>query len=159
MDARCSIPLGRLMEQASELRPYPELVAWQAIYARISNAAGGGVYATEWTSDFIKIWYFQKGQVPSDITNGNPNPSGWGMPAANFAGCNFDQYFRDMNIVSAAVIPRVSALLTRRTDIRQHVLWRMGGECCLNAISTAMLMNLLRLGLGLGSVILCADQS
>ena len=69
------------------------------------NAAGGGVYATEWTSSSIKIWYFQKGQVPADITNGNPNPSGWGQPAANFGGCNFDQYFQNMNIVSSYRFP------------------------------------------------------
>ena len=69
------------------------------------NAAGGGVYATEWTSSYIKIWYFQKGQVPADITNGNPNPSGWGQPAANFGGCNFDQYFQNMNIVSSCRFP------------------------------------------------------
>ena len=100
MDVRCWILSAHRMEQASESRSYLELPRWQADHA-LSDAAGGGVYATEWTSDFIKIWYFQKGQVPADIANGNPNPSGWGMPAANFAGCNFDQYFENMNIVGS----------------------------------------------------------
>ena len=36
----------------------------------------------------------------SGIQNGNPNPAGWGTPAANFAGCNFDAYFKNLQIVS-----------------------------------------------------------
>ena len=63
------------------------------------DAAGGGVYAMEWTSSSIKIWYFQYGQEPGDIISGNPNPSGWGTPAANFGGCAFDNFFKNQNIV------------------------------------------------------------
>ncbi|KAL1980751.1 hypothetical protein VTN96DRAFT_3558 [Rasamsonia emersonii] len=64
------------------------------------NAIGGGVYATEWTSDYIKIWFFPRGSIPSDITSGSPDPSGWGTPAAAFQGnCDIDSHFTAQNIV------------------------------------------------------------
>ena len=64
------------------------------------NSIGGGVYATEWTSDAISIWFFPRSGIPSDITSLAPNPSGWGTPLAKFAGsCNIDQHFQNMNMV------------------------------------------------------------
>ena len=45
------------------------------------------------------------------------------------------------------------------TDIRQHFLWWMGGEYCFTATDARTLMTYLLLGLGLGSVVLRADQS
>jgi hypothetical protein len=42
------------------------------------NAIGGGVYATEWTSAAISIYFFPRNAIPADITTGNPDPSGWG---------------------------------------------------------------------------------
>ena len=64
------------------------------------NQAGGGVYATEWTSDAINIYFFSNSSVPSDITSGNPDPSGWGTPAASFAGgCDIDSHFSELQIV------------------------------------------------------------
>jgi len=63
------------------------------------NAIGGGVYATEWTSNFISIWFFPRSGIPTDITNGNPNPSTWGKPLAKFSGSNFDAFIRNNKIV------------------------------------------------------------
>ncbi|KAJ5688633.1 hypothetical protein N7462_003025 [Penicillium macrosclerotiorum] len=64
------------------------------------NSAGGGVYATEWTSSGISIWFFSSGSVPSDITNGSPDPSGWGTPSAAFSGsCDIDSHFNELQIV------------------------------------------------------------
>lgn len=64
------------------------------------NQAGGGVYATEWTGDAINIWFFPNSSVPSDIRNGKPNPLGWGLPSARFAGaCDIDSHFKDLQIV------------------------------------------------------------
>ncbi|KAI6170988.1 putative endo-1,3(4)-beta-glucanase [Aphelenchoides bicaudatus] len=69
-------------------------------YGRAFNQAGGGVYATEWTSSFIKVWHFPRNAIPADIKSGQPNPAGWGKPMAKFAGgCNFDQKFANHQIV------------------------------------------------------------
>jgi hypothetical protein len=72
----------------------------QQTYGDGFNREGGGVYATEWTSDFIAIWHFPRSQIPQDIQSGNPNPSSWGRPLAKFAGaCNIDEHFRDHRII------------------------------------------------------------
>lgn len=64
------------------------------------NQASGGVYATEWTSDHISIWYFPRSAIPSDASSSNPDPSNWGQPMASFAqGCNIDQFFENHQIV------------------------------------------------------------
>lgn len=71
-----------------------------ATYGQGFNANGGGVYATEWTSDAISIFFFPRGAIPRDLSNGNPNPTGWGKPMARFeGGCNFDQKFQNHNII------------------------------------------------------------
>jgi hypothetical protein len=69
-------------------------------YGTAFDANGGGVYATLWTSSAIKVWYFPANGIPSDIKSGTPNPAGWGTPIANYAGCDFDAHFQNMNIVS-----------------------------------------------------------
>ncbi|KAF4628552.1 hypothetical protein G7Y89_g9596 [Cudoniella acicularis] len=63
----------------------------------------GVVYAMEWTSAHIRIWYWPGGTVPSDITNGNPNPAGWGMPAGNFDTTNGGNCDLDANFLSQGV--------------------------------------------------------
>ena len=69
-------------------------------YGKGFNANGGGVYATEWTSNDISIWFFPRGSIPSDISSGNPNPSGWGLPQAQFTGgCDIDEHVKDQQLV------------------------------------------------------------
>lgn len=65
------------------------------------NSAGGGVYATEWTTNGIAVWHFSRGSIPSDISSGNPDPSGWGLPLARFAGgsCDYGSMFQNQQIV------------------------------------------------------------
>ncbi|KAJ3316079.1 hypothetical protein HDV04_000288 [Boothiomyces sp. JEL0838] len=44
------------------------------------NSNQGGVYAMEWVpnaSGWIKVWFFPRGRIPSDITHNTPNPSSW----------------------------------------------------------------------------------
>lgn len=62
------------------------------------NAIGGGVYATEWTSDVISIWFFPRTSIPADITAGTPDTSNWGTPLAKYAGCDLDSHFKNMSI-------------------------------------------------------------
>lgn len=69
-------------------------------YGKDFNDLGGGVYATEWTSTAIKVWFFPRSEIPSDITHGTPDPSHWGTPSAQFAGeCDIDAHFQNMQIV------------------------------------------------------------
>jgi hypothetical protein len=66
------------------------------------NDNAGGVFATQWNSDFIRMWFFPPGSVPADIINGTPDPTlpAWGLPVANFQGtCNIDGLFMDNKIV------------------------------------------------------------
>ena len=64
------------------------------------NKNGGGVYATEWTSSAISIYFFPRGSVPSDVTGGSPNPSSWGEPMAVFSGgCDMSTSFTNQQIV------------------------------------------------------------
>jgi hypothetical protein len=65
------------------------------------NAAGGGVYAMQWASSGIYVWFWQRGSIPSDITSGSPDPSGWKSPIAAFSGngCDFDTTFTEHSLV------------------------------------------------------------
>ncbi|KAH8820864.1 concanavalin A-like lectin/glucanase domain-containing protein [Xylogone sp. PMI_703] len=70
-------------------------------YGTPFNTAGGGIYAMEWTSSVISIWFFTRAAIPSDIKAGTPNPSNWGLPSFTTAGgnCNIDQHFKDHQII------------------------------------------------------------
>jgi hypothetical protein len=62
----------------------------------------GGVYATEWTSIAIKVWFFPRSNIPADILAGSPDPNNpaWGIPQANFAGsCNINEHFASHSII------------------------------------------------------------
>lgn len=74
------------------------------------NANGGAVYAMEWTSKAITIWFFPRDKIPADVARSvspghtnhtSPDPSTWGRPVANFSSdaCNIDQHFKDMRLV------------------------------------------------------------
>lgn len=71
-------------------------------YGTNFSLADGGVYAMEWTTESISIWFFHHtGAIPNDVTSNTPNPSGWGTPLAKFAGsgCDFQTRFKDLKIV------------------------------------------------------------
>ncbi|KAF2117723.1 putative endo-1,3(4)-beta-glucanase [Lophiotrema nucula] len=65
------------------------------------NSAGGGVYAMEWTSSAIRMWYWPRASVPADLSSPSPNPANWGNPQANFAGgsCDYNNHFIDHRII------------------------------------------------------------
>ncbi|KAJ9164872.1 Glycoside hydrolase family 16 protein [Coniochaeta hoffmannii] len=70
------------------------------------NAAGGGVYAVEWTSDHIAVWFFPRGdptaaRLASPSGGAAPDPASFGQPMARFVGdsCSIDDHFVNNNIV------------------------------------------------------------
>lgn len=71
-------------------------------YGKLFNAAGGGVYAVDWSQDQIRVWFFSReDQIPQDILDGTPDPSSWGKPNlfVDNSTCNIQRYFRDLQIV------------------------------------------------------------
>ena len=61
----------------------------------------------EWQSDKINIYFFPRNAIPGDITDGNPVPSGWGLPTASFESqygdCDIDANFPRQTIVSCVL--------------------------------------------------------
>ena len=82
-------------------------------YGAAFNAAGGGVYALEWTDAAITAWFFPRGSaLATRLTNTNsssaaaaaaaPDPSTFGTPLAHFLGgtsCPISTHFANHNLV------------------------------------------------------------
>jgi hypothetical protein len=54
----------------------------QGSYGTSFNKQGGGVYAMQWTEQFVKIWFFPRASIPTSITKGAPDVSQFGTPMA-----------------------------------------------------------------------------
>ncbi|KAI9662447.1 MAG: hypothetical protein M1821_008614 [Bathelium mastoideum] len=68
------------------------------------NAAGGGVYATEWLPNGFAIWFVPRSdrQRLKQIKSDTPDPSTWGKPLALFnfqPGCTMSSNFVDMKMI------------------------------------------------------------
>ncbi|KAJ7098315.1 concanavalin A-like lectin/glucanase domain-containing protein [Mycena epipterygia] len=65
------------------------------------NSAGGGVFALQFDTTGIKMWFFQSGKVPSDISSLAPNPSTWGNPRMSVptSDCSPTTFFSDLMMV------------------------------------------------------------
>jgi hypothetical protein len=73
----------------------------QPTYGADFNAAGGGVYALEWTDEYIQAWFLPRDstQFESAVSK-NPDPSQWGTPLAKFQGsCNIKEHFTRMKVI------------------------------------------------------------
>lgn len=82
------------------------------------NLNGGGVYATEWTSDAISIWFFPRGSIPSDVSSGAPVPSSWGRPVAEFQGdCKIDTFFKAQQIVSGRLFCEEISIILKSVKV------------------------------------------
>jgi len=76
-----------------------------ATYGSALNANGGGVYAMELRDAGIRIWFFSRSSIPSDLVYGadnTPDPSGWGEALADFPSTNCDiaSHFRNQSIIA-----------------------------------------------------------
>ncbi|OTA70256.1 hypothetical protein K449DRAFT_7007 [Hypoxylon sp. EC38] len=69
-------------------------------YSTTFGSASGGIFAMEWTSDYLKIWDWPRLTAPADILTGKPAPSLlWGTPSYVISTCNIDKAFKDMKMV------------------------------------------------------------
>ncbi|CAE7684883.1 unnamed protein product [Symbiodinium sp. CCMP2592] len=67
----------------------------------VFNENGGGVFATQWTTSGIKMWFFRRDLIPADITSEKPDSATWGKPYVTFPfGSDCPSYhFSDMVLV------------------------------------------------------------
>jgi hypothetical protein len=65
------------------------------------NQIGGGVQVMQWTNNNIKMWFFERGNIPGSLTNTAtmPDVCEFGQPDAVFNGCDFPEYFAEHSIV------------------------------------------------------------
>lgn len=67
------------------------------------NNQDGGVFATQWTGDDIKIWFFNRTHIPADIVKSSPDPSNWPKPNAAFnptiSNNTIPAHFQDLGLI------------------------------------------------------------
>jgi len=61
------------------------------------NSIGGGVYAMQWDTSGISVFFFPRGSIPADITAEAPQPSTWGLAMARWPAiaCDPFKFFYD----------------------------------------------------------------
>ena len=100
-------------------------------YGEPFNAGQGGVYAMEWTSQAISVWWWARRDIPADVRSGAPQPATWATPVARFQGsCDIDSHFKDHQIVRSPPTPARPGLAATADmhliDLRHHLLRRLG---------------------------------
>ncbi|EJD00485.1 uncharacterized protein FOMMEDRAFT_159189 [Fomitiporia mediterranea MF3/22] len=70
-------------------------------YGAAFAQSGGGIYALNWNSSGIFIWFFQRGSIPSDLPTDSPNPDGWGLPTAAYpvSNCDFNTFIKPQKLI------------------------------------------------------------
>jgi hypothetical protein len=70
--------------------------------SNLENFHTDQITAMQWESSGVYVWFFPRGSIPSDITDGAPVTGNWGLPIVAFNGgssCNIDSFFANENIV------------------------------------------------------------
>lgn len=81
-----------------------------ATFGEDFNNNGGGVYAMELRDAGIRVWFFDRDNIPSDITTSTsnttnttttPDPSTWSEALADFPStdCDIGNHFRNQSII------------------------------------------------------------
>jgi len=74
-------------------------------YGPVFNTYGGGWYAVERTSQFIRVWFWSRNgtTTPSEVSSGaqDINTDNWGTPIAYFpnTNCDLTSRFGNLNII------------------------------------------------------------
>ncbi|WWC85506.1 uncharacterized protein L201_000370 [Kwoniella dendrophila CBS 6074] len=65
------------------------------------NEVGGGVFAMLWNGDGIRMWDWNRAQIPTDITFNSPTPEHWGTPRAAWDAsmCDPWKFFQEQVLV------------------------------------------------------------
>ncbi|PPQ88666.1 LOW QUALITY PROTEIN: hypothetical protein CVT25_010242 [Psilocybe cyanescens] len=73
----------------------------RASYGPYFDLQGGGAFAMKWDENDISVWSFYRAAIPTDITDGVPDPSKWGLPSARLdaSQCDIEKYFVKHSIV------------------------------------------------------------
>jgi len=79
----------------------------KATFGEEFNANGGGVYAMELRDAGIRVWFFPRDDIPSDIPTDvsnttAPDPSTWGEALADFPSthCEISSHFKNQSIIA-----------------------------------------------------------
>ena len=80
-----------------------------ATYGEEFNNNGGGVYAMELRTAGIRVWFFPRTSIPSDVdttisntSSTTPDPSTWGEALADFPStdCDISSHFKNQSIIA-----------------------------------------------------------
>ncbi|KAL9111638.1 MAG: hypothetical protein Q9227_003911 [Pyrenula ochraceoflavens] len=66
------------------------------------NNNGGGIYAMEYRSAGIRMWFFPRGSIPAEVSAASPDPSTWGEALADFPStdCDIGSHFKNQSIIA-----------------------------------------------------------
>ncbi|KIY71643.1 glycoside hydrolase family 16 protein [Cylindrobasidium torrendii FP15055 ss-10] len=73
----------------------------RASYGPYFDLQGGGVFAMKWDENGVSVHSFYRAAIPSDINDGSPTPSGWGVPEAFLSpeSCDPIKYFVNHSVI------------------------------------------------------------
>src|SRR5690606_12084693 len=65
------------------------------------GSENAGIYAMEWTTDFLKLYSFTGANVPTNIDSETPDTASWGKPTMMLRNdlCDIDGHFARQKLV------------------------------------------------------------